>query len=114
MKRVRKLLGLYLSVFLLIVFSAVFLPLDILHNHEPLPTNSANQKINSSAKQNLNIESKGEYCWVCAVHIDKTFTKASFIERIRLSPIMSVFLNNEVTGYAVELLLASLRGPPSE
>jgi hypothetical protein len=27
---------------------------------------------------------------------------------------MSVFLNNEVTGYVVELLLTSLRGPPSE
>jgi hypothetical protein len=114
MKKVRKRISLYLSVLLLIGFSAIFLPLDIFHNHSSIPPVSSTEKNSSSSQQNLNVESKVDFCWVCAVHIDKTFTKASFIERIRLSPIMSVFLNNEVTGYVVELLLASLRGPPSE
>jgi hypothetical protein len=114
MKRIRKSLSLYLSVFLLMAFSAVFLPLDIFHNHAPIPPVSSAEKINSSTKQDVNVQNQTDYCWVCAVHFDKTFTKSSFIEKIRLSPIMSVFLNNEVTGYVVELLLASLRGPPSE
>lgn len=114
MKRIRKSFSFYLSVFLLIGFSAVFLPLDIFHNHAPITSVSSQEKINSSTKQELNAQNNSDYCWVCAVHFDKTFTKSSFIEKIRLSPIMSVFLNNEVTGYVVELLLSSLRGPPSE
>lgn len=114
MKTIRKPLSLYLSVFLLMAFSAVFLPLDVFHNHAPIPPVSSAEKINSSTKQDVKVQNQTDYCWVCAVHFDKTFTKSSFIEKIRLSPIMSVFLNNEVTGYVVELLLTSLRGPPSE
>ena len=40
--------------------------------------------------------------------------KANFIEKLRLSPAMSLFLNNEVTSHIAELLLSTLRGPPSE
>ena len=114
MKKIRKQMGYYLSVLLLVGFSAVFLPLDIFHNHAPIPSVSSAEKINSSTKQDLNVQNNTDYCWVCAVHFDKTFTKSSFIEKIRLSPIISIFLKNEVTGYVVELLLVSLRGPPSE
>lgn len=96
-------------------FSAVFLPLDVFHNHAPIPSSSSGtEKLNSSNSHELNVQNKADYCWVCAVHFDKTFTKTSFLEKIRLSPVMSVFLNNEVTGYVVELLLSGLRGPPSE
>jgi hypothetical protein len=114
MKTIRKNFSFYLSVLLLLSFSAVFLPLDIFHNHAPIPTSSATEKLNSSSDHEINVQNKTDYCWVCAVHFDKTFTKTSFLEKIRLSPVMSVFLNNEVTGYVVELLLSSLRGPPSE
>jgi len=114
MKRFRKTLNYSLSVFLLLAFSVVFLPLDVFHNHAPIPQSSGTEKLHSSTSHQLNVQNKSDYCWVCAVHIDKTFTKSSFVEKIRLSPVMSVFLNNEVTGYVVELLLSSLRGPPSK
>lgn len=114
MKRIRKSFGFYLSVLLLMGFSTVFLPLDVFHNHAPIPSSSGTEKLNSSSSHELNVQNKADYCWVCAVHFDKTFTKTSFLEKIRLSPVMSVFLNNEVTGYVVELLLSGLRGPPSE
>ncbi|MDP3468441.1 MAG: hypothetical protein Q8S11_08910 [Daejeonella sp.] len=114
MKKSRKSYSVYLSVFLLIALSAVFLPLDVFHNHEPFAVNKTIKQINSSSKEDLNAKNSADYCWVCAVHIDKTFTKANFVEKLRLSPAMSVFLNNEITGYVVELLLTSLRGPPSE
>ena len=114
MKKIRKSLSFYLSVLLLMGLSAVFLPLDVFHNHAPIPPSSGVEKLNSSSSHDLNAQNKTDYCWVCAIHFDKTFTKTSFIEKIRLSPVMSVFLNNEVTGYVVELLLSSLRGPPSE
>ncbi|HQT22088.1 MAG: hypothetical protein B7X86_05490 [Sphingobacteriales bacterium 17-39-43] len=114
MKKIRKTLSFYLSVFLLMAFSAVFLPLDVFHNHSPIPQSSGTEKLNSSTSHELNVQNKADYCWVCAVHIDKTFTKTSFYEKIRLSPMMSVFLNNEVTSYFVEQLLSTLRGPPTE
>lgn len=103
-----------LSVLLLLSFSMVFLPLDFLHNHGPVPLISSTEKLNSSSTEKVNIHNKADYCWVCAVHIDKTFTKSSFYDKIRLSPMMSVFLNNKVTAFAVEQILSSLRGPPSE
>lgn len=117
MKRIKNSYSYYLSVLLLLVFSAIFLPLDAFHNHAPLATtsqNSSGEKLISSDKQILDAQSNNDYCWVCAVHFDKTFTKTNFIEKVRLSPIMSVFLNNEITGYVAELLLSSLRGPPAE
>lgn len=103
-----------LSVLLLLSFSMVFLPLDFLHNHGPVPLSSSTERVNASRTEKVNVQDKADYCWVCAVHIDKTFTKASFYENIRLSPMMSVFLNNKVTSYAVEQILSTLRGPPSE
>ena len=103
-----------MSVFLLLALSAVFLPLDVFHNHEPFSSKTTTKQLNSSTTEDLNANTNSDYCWVCAVHFDKTFTKTNFVEKIRLSPIMSVFLNNEVTGYVVELLLTSLRGPPTE
>jgi hypothetical protein len=114
MKKSRKSYSIYLSVLLLIALSIVFLPLDFFHNHETFSANTTTKQLNSSSKEDLNAKNNGDYCWVCAVHFDKTFSKENFIEKVRLSPAMSVFLNNEVTGYVVELLLSSLRGPPSE
>ena len=99
---------------LLLCFSAVFLPLDFLHNHGPLSPGTSSETVNSNSKEKLSNKTKADYCWVCAVHFDKTFTKASIYENIRLSPIMSVFLNNKVTSYVVEQLLSTLRGPPTE
>lgn len=114
MKAFKKTFGLSLAVILLLSFSTVLLPLDFFHNHAPIPVSSGTEQVNSSSTEKVNVQNKADYCWVCAVHIDKTFTKTSFYERIRLSPVMSVFLNNEVTSYFVEQLLSTLRGPPSE
>ena len=114
MKAFKKTFGLSFSVILLLSFSTVLLPLDFFHNHAPIPVSKASEQLNSSSSEKINVQNKTDYCWVCAVHIDKTFTKTSFYEKIRLSPMMSVFLNNEVTSYFVEQLLSTLRGPPTE
>ncbi|WP_276364271.1 hypothetical protein [Daejeonella sp. H1SJ63] len=114
MKAFKKKFGLSFSVILLLSFSTVLLPLDFFHNHDPIPSSSSADQLYSSSKEKVNVQNKADYCWVCAVHIDKTFTKTSFNEKIRLTPMMSVFLNNEVTSYFAELLLSSLRGPPTE
>ncbi len=116
MKKSKKTYSIYLSVFLLIGLFAVIFPLDFFHNHESFSTYSetTSKQFNSSSKEDLNSKNTADYCWVCAVHFDKTFTKANFIEKLRLSPAMTLFLNNEVTSHIAELLLSTLRGPPSE
>ncbi|MFA5243756.1 MAG: hypothetical protein WC380_00510 [Pedobacter sp.] len=114
MRAFKKTYGFSFAVILLLSFSTVLLPLDFFHNHGPVPSSSATEQLNSTSKEKVNVQNKTDYCWVCAVHIDKTFTKTSFNEKTRLSPMMSVFLNNEVTSYFAELLLSSLRGPPTE
>jgi hypothetical protein len=60
-----------------------FLPLDIFHNHDPIPQSSGTEKLNSPTSHELNVQNKVDYCWVCAVHFDKTFTKSSFFEKIK-------------------------------
>ena len=114
MKAFKKAFGMTFAVILLLTFSTVLLPLDFFHNHAPIPVTKGSEQLNSTSTQKLSTQNKADYCWVCAVHIDKTFTKTSFYEKIRLSPMMSVFLNNEVTSYFVEQLLSTLRGPPTE
>ena len=114
MKAFKKTFGLSFSVILLLSFSTVLLPLDFFHNHAPILVSKGSEQLNSSSSEKVNVQNKADYCWVCAVHIDKTFTKTSFYEKIRLSPMLSVFLNNEVTSYFVEQLLSTLRGPPTE
>ena len=114
MKQFKRTFGMTFSVILLLSFSTVLLPLDFFHNHAPIPASTGSEQLNSSSNEKVNVQNKADYCWVCAVHFDKTFTKTSFYEKIRLSPMMSVFLNNEVTSYFVEQLLSTLRGPPTE
>ncbi|MFA6946815.1 MAG: hypothetical protein WC220_13045 [Pedobacter sp.] len=114
MEAIKRSFGISISVLLLLSFSAVLLPLDFFHNHAPIPSSTNTEQLSSSSTKKVNVQNKPDYCWVCAVHIDKTFTKTSFYEKIRLLPVMSVFLNNEVTSYVVEQLLSTLRGPPAE
>jgi predicted amidophosphoribosyltransferase len=112
MKAFKRAYGFSFSVILLLSFSTVLFPLDFLHNHSPVPVSSCSKQLNSSSTENVNVQNKTDYCWVCAVHIDKTFTKASFYEKLRLSPMMCVFLKNEVTTYFAKQLFPALRGPP--
>jgi len=76
MKNISESLRKTLSALLLLCFSAVFLPLDFLHNHGPIAPVTSTEKVNSSSIEKLNNKIKSDYCWVCAVHFDKTFTKA--------------------------------------
>jgi hypothetical protein len=112
MKAFKRAFGFSFSVILLLSFSTVLFPLDFFHNHSPIPVSSGSEQLNSSSTEKVNVQNKTDYCWVCAVHIDKSFTKASLYEKFRLSPMICLFLNNEVTTYFAEQLLPGLRGPP--
>jgi len=116
MKRIKKSFGLALSVVLLLSFSVTLIPLDFLHNHQTAQTQSScvKDKTHSTCTHKLHITKKADFCWACAVHFDKTFTKVSFIEKLKLSPGISLFINNETAGYFIERLFTGLRGPPTE
>lgn len=116
MKRIKKSLGVALSVVLLLSFSVTLIPLDFLHNHQTSQTRAScvKDKTHTSCTHKLHITKKAEFCWACAVHFDKTFSKISFIEKLKLSPGLSLFINNDTAGYFIERLFTGLRGPPAE
>ncbi|MES3018854.1 MAG: hypothetical protein V4721_13790 [Bacteroidota bacterium] len=116
MKKIRKSLGVVLSAVLLLSFSVTLIPLDFLHNHQTSQSqvSCVKDKTHASCNHKLHVTKKADFCWACAVHFDKTFTKVSFIEKLKLSPGLSLFINNDTAGYFIERLFTGLRGPPTE
>ena len=114
MKDIKKSLGIAFSVVLLLCFSVTLIPLDIFHSHQYTQASCKKDKAHSSCTHKLKITKKAEFCWACAVHFDKSFTKTSLIEKIKLSPAISVFAESKISGYFIEQLFSTLRGPPSE
>jgi hypothetical protein len=114
MKSLKKALGISVSVLLLLSFSVTLIPLDFLHNHQVQQVPCNDDKANSTCTHKVQITQKADFCWVCAVHYDKTFTKTGFFEELKLSPGLSLFINNETVGYFMERLFIGLRGPPAE
>lgn len=113
MKAFKRTFGFIFSVVLLLSFSALILPLDFLHNHDLIPVSIESGETQSSNSQKVNVQNKADYCWVCAVHIDKNYTKTSFFENIRQTTLSSVLLNSEPSSNFFELVLSFLRGPPA-
>ena len=116
MKRIKRSLGVALSLVLLLSFSVTFIPLNFFHNHQTAETkiSCVKDKTHATCTHKLHIAKKADFCWACAVHFDKSFTKASFIEKLKLTPGLSLFINNDTAGYIIELLFSGLRGPPTE
>lgn len=116
MKRMKKSLGVALSVVLLLSFSVTLIPLDFLHNHQTsqTPASCVNDKTHTTCTHKLHITKKADFCWACAVHFDKTFADVSYIDKLKLFPGLSLFINNDTVGYFIERLFTGLRGPPTE
>ena len=115
MKGIKKSLGISFSVVLLLSFSMTLIPLDFFHYHQQISQGScAKDKAHASCPHKFHITKKADFCWACAVHFDKTFTKVSFLEKLKLSPGLSFLINNETVGYFLEPVFTALRGPPSE
>ncbi len=114
MKGIKKSVGIALSLVLLLSFSVTLVPLDFFHNHQAPRTVCENTKTHAPCNHKVHLSQKADFCWVCAIHFDKTFTKTSLLEKIKSSPALSLFTDNDFTGYFIEQLFATLRGPPSE
>jgi hypothetical protein len=112
MKGIKKTIGTSISIFLLLCFSVTVLPLDAFHNHPDTKIGCSDSRNTQTCQHKHHVSTKSAFCWVCAVHFDKSFTGKSIIEKIADSPAVSLFTENEITGYFVEQLFTLLRGPP--
>ena len=112
MKNIKKSLGTGISMLLLLLFSVTILPLDFLHNHSTTEQVCCGKKIPCS--HTVHINKKAPYCWICAIHYDRSFTSADTRETTSFLPVVKLFIDNAVTGYVAEIVYTALRGPPSE
>lgn len=114
MKRIKRYISISLAALILLSFSVTLIPLDFIHNHKTSARRCAQDAANTTCTHKLHISKKADFCWACAVHFDKSFTTSSFVENIKLNPVISIFVENDVTGTIFELIFAGLRGPPVE
>lgn len=114
MKDIKKSLGIAFSVVLLLSFSVTLIPLDIFHSHQYSTASCKSDKAHSTCTHKLKITKKADFCWACAIHFDKSFTKTSLLDKIRLSPAITAFAESKISGYFIEQIFSSLRGPPAE
>ncbi|HXI00141.1 MAG TPA: hypothetical protein VNI52_07710 [Sphingobacteriaceae bacterium] len=112
MKKIKRSFGAGISMLLILLFSVTVLPLDFLHNHSS--TNQICTDKKDSCNHKIHITQKASYCWVCAIHFDKTFTSSNKSETPALLPTVKLLFDNVVTGYVAEILYSALRGPPTE
>jgi hypothetical protein len=97
---------------LLICFSVVALPLDLLHNHnDEIQCSDYGQTGNCTHK--IHISKKGSFCFACAFHIDKTFLAPSNEQQTEDIAWIRIFSENKVVSIVIEPILILLRGPPS-
>ncbi len=113
MKGIKKTIGTSISILLLLIFSVTVLPLDAFHNHAELKTNCSTSGKVENCQHKQHIYTKTIFCWVCAIHFDKSFSGKPILEKIADLPAISLFADNNITGYFVEQIFTALRGPPS-
>ncbi|MXV49729.1 hypothetical protein GS399_02010 [Pedobacter sp. HMF7647] len=111
MLRLKKSFGTGISALLLLIFSVTILPLDFLHNHKQEQL-CREARATGTCHHKLHVSDRGSFCWVCAIHVDKTFNKADTKYSIENIPVVSFFKELKITAPIVELLLSTLRGPP--
>lgn len=112
MKNIKRFLGRGISMLLLLLFSVTVLPLDFLHSHSVSEQRCSDKEIPCS--HTVHITQKAPYCWICAIHFDKTFTTADKDSNESFLPAVRLLFDNAVTGYVAEILYTALRGPPSQ
>jgi len=112
MKGIKKSIGTGISVLLLLCFSVAVLPMDFFHRHVEDKIVCNDSQAGKPCKHSVNVSSAKSFCWVCAIHIDSQYTSVNFIDKIASLPAVSLFSENEVTGYFIESLFSALRGPP--
>lgn len=65
----------FLSIILLACFTAVALPLDLLHNHSVEELSCSDYGQTGHCSHKVHLSQKAPYCFACLIHYDKTFVK---------------------------------------
>jgi hypothetical protein len=112
MKGIKKSIGTGISVLLLLCFSVAVLPMDFFHSHAEAKIVCKDSPSNKPCKHSVHVSSAKSFCWVCAIHVDSQYISVNVIDKIASLPAVSLFSENEITGYFIECLFTALRGPP--
>jgi len=102
-----------ISLFLLICFSAVAIPVDLFHNHAEEEVVCSDYSSHGSCQHKLHLSKKASYCFACAIHFDKTFAGTSQSAQASNLPVVKLFTEYKATAIVFERLFTLLRGPPS-
>lgn len=102
-----------MSALLLVSFSMILFPLDFFHNHSVGSLHISKAAKESTSTKQLKADG-ADYCWVCSVHFDKSFTNSTFVDKVEVSVPVSAFAESDFLGYFIEQLFSTLRGPPSK
>jgi hypothetical protein len=102
-----------LSVILLLSFSVTVLPLDFLHDHAN-KVECTEKAQTGTCRHKFHISEKSSFCWLCAIHYDKAFTNVDIKEQLSSLPVFSYFSESRILTCVSDVILTTLRGPPSE
>jgi len=107
----KKSFGIGISMLLLLCFSVTILPLDFFHNHSKTVVCSESEKT-GTCHHRFHLSEKSSYCWLCAIHYDKVFTKDNAGFSFVCKTDLPVLPEGRTSSYSTELVLSTLRGPP--
>src|SRR5688500_1112774 len=114
MKGIKRSVYTCISVFLLLCFSVTIIPVDLFHSHAVAASSCQDSETKQACNHSFHVSTKSSYCWVCAIHYDKTFTNLSIVDKIDLSPTATLYLEKGVKTYFTKLIFSALRGPPAQ
>ena len=102
----------YTALALLLSFAATQFPFELFHSHS-LSVQCAEQNKNDGiCHHKSHVGTKGNYCWACTIHVEKTYMAPAVIPVCSPAPVSGVryilFFNNN----GEEIGHTSLRGPP--
>ena len=106
--------GVLISYFLLILFSVVAFPLDFFHHHEAEEiTACSDSNGKSHCTHKVHLTEKSSYCWVCAIHFDKSFISDEVRYEYLSRSYHEIAVEKVIIYPALQLLSIQLRGPPA-
>ncbi len=111
MARTRKSFGPLIGLLLMLNFSVTILPLDLFHRH-PSTANCVDGTARLACHHKFHVSDKASFCWVCAIHLDKTFAKPAENRYQVHAEGHQLFVSELLSGSYVRLIATSLRGPP--
>lgn len=113
MKGIQKYISTVISMFLLLAFSITIVPVELFHQHTSEIDFCLDPETKQTCKHTSHISTERNYCWVCAIHIDKEFLSSSIASFDLKSEKKGFYISQPLSAHYIKSILATLRGPPN-